>query len=200
MAVGSGNGRGRPFEKGKSGNPKGRPKKGESYSEILAQMATVKDIKLENGTTIERKRALCELFWTKALQNGDLKNGDVYAAKFIIERLEGKTPIQMSGVLDQDGNPTPIPMVLTIQRMTIEEWRKTYNEPSSGSPNLGKPKPSRVPRKKSSSEELKAAGRATSSSGTTSRTTKSGAKPGKESSSAGRTKSSKKSSEDPSKS
>ena len=189
MSVGSNNGPGNRFKPGQSGNPKGRPKKGESYSDILAQMAAIKDIRLGDGTLIDRKTALCEMMWTKAL-----RDKDTYAAKFIIERLEGKTPLTLQGPDDDDGNPTPVAVIQTVERMSLDDWRKAYsNENTSGVHSPDKPKPSPAPRRRSSSEEPREAGKATSSSATTSRITKNGGKPGKGSSSGGRTRSSTKS-------
>lgn len=184
MAAGSNVGPGHRFQKGQSGNPKGRPKKGESYTDLLTQMAAIKDVRLSDGKLIDRKTALCEMMWQKAI-----RDRDTYAAKFIIERLEGKTPLTLQGPDDEDGNPTPVALIQTVERMSLDEWRKAYSENTSGSPSPDKQKPSPAPRPKSSSAEPKEAARATTSSATSSRTTKNGAKPGKGSSSGGRTRS-----------
>ena len=110
------------------------------------------------------------------------------------ERLEGKTPLTLQGPDDDDGNPTPVAVIQTVERMSLDDWRKAYsNENTSGVHSPDKPKPSPAPRRRSSSEEPREEGKATSSSGTTSRTTKNGAKHGKGSSSGGRTRSSTKS-------
>lgn len=75
-----------PFKKGKSGNPKGRPKKGKALTDILIDVGAGK-IKYIGGTKVERKEALAMVLWDKAL------NGDVNAAKYIYDRIDGK-PIE----------------------------------------------------------------------------------------------------------
>jgi len=186
MAVGSG-GPGRRFQKGQSGNPKGRPKKGDSFTDILTAMASVKDVRTQDGKVLDRKTALCEMMWANTL-----REKDTYAAKFLIERMEGKVPLPLQGPPDEDGNPTPVAIIQTVERLSLDDWRKLYSEHTntSGSPSPAKPKPSRAQPTSSSSEEPREEGKATSSSGTISRITKNGEKRGKASSSGGRTKSS----------
>jgi hypothetical protein len=62
---------GRPFPKGVSGNPRGRPKRGESYSDLIREMAMLKDVRDARGALIERKRAIVEKLYSKAIRDGD---------------------------------------------------------------------------------------------------------------------------------
>jgi len=70
---------GRPFQKGQSGNPAGRPRKGETVTEVLRSMA----LELHAGN-ITRAEALARILWDSAL------GGDSKAIDVILDRLEGK--------------------------------------------------------------------------------------------------------------
>ena len=140
--------KGRPFKPGQTGNPKGRPKKGESMTDILGELAGIKDVTLPSGEKVTRKRALVERLWAKAI-----RDGDTTAIKFIIERLDGKTPQVIQGPDDEDGNPIPVAVVQVVRKRSIDEWQQEYtSRQSSGSPSPDKPKPSRARRSSSSSE------------------------------------------------
>jgi hypothetical protein len=76
------------FRKGQSGNPGGRPKKGLSLTDILRELGEVADVAM-NGEKIERKQALSEAIWKKAITEGDFQ-----CAKFIFERLDGMPKIK----------------------------------------------------------------------------------------------------------
>jgi hypothetical protein len=74
------------FKPGQSGNPKGRPRKGESLTEILREQATIKDV-ARGRTKIERQAAIADKLWTLAIR------GDIAAIKYIYDRLDG-SPVQ----------------------------------------------------------------------------------------------------------
>lgn len=67
------------WQKGQSGNPKGRPPKGESMAEVLREIAETTDA---DGVT--RKRKLLERIWDMA------ERGDQAAARLILEYVDGK--------------------------------------------------------------------------------------------------------------
>lgn len=90
-----------PFVKGQSGNPGGRPKRGVSMTDILRELGDIADVNL-NGTPVERKRALAEAVWSKAI-----KERDMTAIKFIYERTDG-LPLQRAEV---SGGEKPIGVV-----------------------------------------------------------------------------------------
>lgn len=83
---------GRPFPPGVSGNPKGRPKKGYSITEMMQEML---------GSEPEKKRALGEAILQKALA------GDVTAIKTLWNYMDGmpKQGIELSG---EDGGDIPV--------------------------------------------------------------------------------------------
>ena len=70
----------KPFKKGVSGNPKGRPKKGSAIADILNEIGVAPDDK----TGIENRRVMLTKVYMMA------KNGDMAAVHFIADRTEGK--------------------------------------------------------------------------------------------------------------
>lgn len=68
------------FEKGKSGNPGGRPKDGESLTALLNEYLKGTDPK----TKKERRQILIEKIYGKAI------NGDRAALTYIFDRMDGK--------------------------------------------------------------------------------------------------------------
>ena len=89
---------GRPkWKAGESGNPKGRPKKGETLTDILNQLGSVK--RLYGDSVVERKKALAEMLWSKAIDDKD-----IMAAKYIFDRIDG-TPIARNEISGPYGEP-----------------------------------------------------------------------------------------------
>lgn len=74
--------RGRPFKKGESGNPKGRPKKGETWKEIYER---VLDEASTENPEISIKEAIARSSATHAIE-------DPRFLKLVQERMEGKPP------------------------------------------------------------------------------------------------------------
>lgn len=68
------------FKKGQSGNPAGRPKKGEALTDILKAFLDKKD-----GSKT-RKQQLVERLYDLAMA------GEVSAMKYIFDRIDGKVP------------------------------------------------------------------------------------------------------------
>jgi hypothetical protein len=67
------------FKRGQSGNPKGRPPKGESMAEVPREIGET------TGTDgMPRKRKLLERIWEMA------ERGDLAAARLILEYVDGK--------------------------------------------------------------------------------------------------------------
>ena len=88
-----------PFEAGKSGNPKGRPKKGKAMTDALRTALN----KSEDGK--QNKRAIAEKLVELA------RGGNVEAMKMVFERVDGKVP--QTNVLqgDEDGGPVTVRVV-----------------------------------------------------------------------------------------
>lgn len=82
--------RGRPFPGGESGNPRGRPKKGESFSEVIRERFTR-----------PKKQKVAD----KAI--GLAEDGDVTAMKFLRDTTEGRPAQPIVG--DEEA---PIPVSL----------------------------------------------------------------------------------------
>ena len=100
------------FQKGQSGNPKGRPKKGTSINEILRDMIGSNEIKLTVTTDLPGKSPETKESSIKASKSmayainlaliSKAVNGDVYAINTIYDRLIGK-PIS-SEKQDKEGS------------------------------------------------------------------------------------------------
>ena len=93
--------RGRPFPKGKSGNPRGRPRDGSSYAEILRGMGALKDVRSSKGELIERKRALCERIWSLAIRDGNLAAMNMIMSKEPTEPGASEDPRRVLVILQQ---------------------------------------------------------------------------------------------------
>ena len=69
-----------PFKKGKSGNPRGRPKKGQALTEILNEK-----LDQEHGKAKKLKReVIAEKIISLAI------SGDLGALRYIFDRLDGR--------------------------------------------------------------------------------------------------------------
>ena len=90
--------RGNPWPKGKSGNPKGRPKDGESIAGIFAAVLGQEDVPLSKDKKISRYRAIVLKLSQMAIE------GNVAAAVYCVNRIEGM-PIQSLKVGGDKENP-----------------------------------------------------------------------------------------------
>ena len=70
-----------PFKQGQSGNPKGRPKKGETLTDLLREKI---DIPKTAKSKLTRKEKIIETLITMA------EAGDVPAIKYVFDRMDGK--------------------------------------------------------------------------------------------------------------
>lgn len=71
------------FQKGVSGNPNGRPKKGQTMTDILEKTLKKKTVKVD-GKLISGKEAAAMKLLRLAME------GDVAALKYIFDRIDGK--------------------------------------------------------------------------------------------------------------
>lgn len=88
-----------PFEKGKSGNPNGRPKGKKAFGEML-KLALNAPLD-EHGNKL---RGVAEKLVTLAL------NGEEWAIKEVADRIDGK--VAQSVVGDEDGPPVKVHQVI----------------------------------------------------------------------------------------
>lgn len=99
-----------PFKPGVSGNPKGRPKKGDSYTEYIDKaVKKLKSVqKSKDGTVLNKYKGKAVL----AMALVDLATNKEYppqirmqAIKEIIDRTDGKAPqyLAMKTQIEQDG-------------------------------------------------------------------------------------------------
>lgn len=90
------------FEKGKSGNPNGRPKKGYSIAAALRD-AMAETLEIPNPDGTKRSVTKAEFLSMKLFQMAS--SGDMAAIKMCLDRVDGlpKQEIEMSG--DAQGAP-----------------------------------------------------------------------------------------------
>jgi len=90
-----------PFEKGKSGNPGGRPARGKSFGDILEELLALQDDELTErfGTPMTKKEKLAFLIIEELLSGRTL---NPRLLDFIANRLEGPLPqVSLKGDLPQ---------------------------------------------------------------------------------------------------
>ena len=76
---------GRPFPKGTSGNPKGRPKKGTTWKDVITRATN--QVRLVEADGKKQKQRVKELIVKKQIELA--MAGDKHATKFLAEREEG---------------------------------------------------------------------------------------------------------------
>ena len=74
------------FQKGVSGNPNGRPRKGKTMTDILEKTLRAKSVKM-GGKMVSGKEAAAMKLLQLAVQ------GDVAALKYIFDRIDGRPEI-----------------------------------------------------------------------------------------------------------
>ncbi|MDR1239564.1 MAG: hypothetical protein LBK27_05590 [Treponema sp.] len=97
--------RGRPFAKGESGNPKGRPPKGESLTDVL------KTVMGEEGKVLAAEKLLDMAF-------GKGRRPPYFPAlKYLFDRTEGEPVKAIAAAVENTG----ISVVLLREKQTVEE-------------------------------------------------------------------------------
>ena len=91
------------WKPGQSGNPNGRPPRGETLSELLRVKLREQNVNV-NGAKVEAKEAII-LQLIKLAVSGDLR-----AIQYIMDRIDGK-PLQPSEVSGPEGGPVEIEQV-----------------------------------------------------------------------------------------
>jgi len=76
----------KPFTKGHSGNPAGRPLKEYCLTNLLRQQGDIQDFETKEGL-ITRNEGIAKKLWDMAI------SGDVPAIKYLFDRIDGK-PLQ----------------------------------------------------------------------------------------------------------
>tara|TARA_R110002110_G_scaffold60364_1_gene169972 strand:+ start:125 stop:508 length:384 start_codon:yes stop_codon:yes gene_type:complete len=88
---------GRPFKKGQSGNPNGRPKKGEAWADVARELLDSNEIEINmvmgNGKQ-KRLSMVADKSFRHAVIIGQINQamqGNVQSAKELADRTEGKS-------------------------------------------------------------------------------------------------------------
>ena len=79
------NGPGKPFVKGESGNPRGRPKKGTTWKDVITRATN--QLRIDEKDERKRKKRVKELIIRRQIELA--LAGDKHATKFLAEREEG---------------------------------------------------------------------------------------------------------------
>mgnify|MGYP006916046021 CR=1 FL=1 len=114
------------FQKGKSGNPKGRPRKGKSFNDIfLAELGKMKqeitDPKTGKSRVIDGKTAMC-LAYIRLAFHGESEGIREKALDRIMTRIDGPIiqQIELSGSVEQNGTQALVNMI-DINKLSPEE-------------------------------------------------------------------------------
>jgi hypothetical protein len=112
--------RGKPFPKGVSGNPNGRPKKECCLTSLIKEQADQMVTLKINGkeVTMSYGRAAVYGMFTKAIK------GDVSAFKEIIERIDGKV-VTLQEHTGKDGGPI---QTQELSELSPEERKRRIDE------------------------------------------------------------------------
>ncbi|MEX2444492.1 MAG: DUF5681 domain-containing protein [Alkalispirochaeta sp.] len=115
------------FVRGQSGNPRGRPKKGQALTEILEKHAKKRDVEF-HGRNISRKEALSQKLWSLAL------SGDVAAIRYIFDRIDGRPRQDMDLNAEID---TPSGVLVVPGTLDPEDWDRLAREQQAGNEPAG---------------------------------------------------------------
>lgn len=107
---------GRRFQPGQSGNPKGRPKKEDTWKYIFSTLLELEDVAMPDGSKITRKQAIALRMIQEAMK------GRVEAANFIGKYTEDQEPTSISP-LESGRNPL-VCEIFTMKKETLESWNK----------------------------------------------------------------------------
>lgn len=89
------------FKKGQSGNPKGRPKKGDAITDIIREtLDQVREVR-DDETGRVRKRTLKQLLVNTLIRLG-VVDKDLDAIKYLIDRCDGKPPQRIEVEADDE--------------------------------------------------------------------------------------------------
>lgn len=92
------------WKPGQTGNPNGRPPRGETLTDILRVKLRELKVKGKGNKPIEAKEALMITLLNIAMA------GDLRAIQYIMDRVDGK-PVQMSEISGPEGGPVEIEQV-----------------------------------------------------------------------------------------
>lgn len=112
---------GRPWKKGQSGNPNGRPKKDASLTSLMKEMLDKPADYIAPGATPDDKtwrQVITKALFTKAAK------GDVKAIELVLDRTEGKVPASFDGTGLVEGVPTFLLWMADGSRITAKDLAK----------------------------------------------------------------------------
>jgi hypothetical protein len=101
------------FQKGISGNPKGRPKKGQTMTDVL-RMAMESPVTGPNGNKMTLKEAMASKLIELAA------SGESWAIKYIYDRIDG-SPRQVTELTGEEGDPIQVHFV-SPKEMDTDNW------------------------------------------------------------------------------
>jgi hypothetical protein len=105
-----------PLPKGRTNNPRGRPRKNRTLTELLAKFANSKIVANPGGPGYEyngmkARDAIIKMMWQKAIYDTDM-----IAGKYIFDRIDGKPVETLKAEIDRGD----IPLFRALQKALFE--------------------------------------------------------------------------------
>jgi hypothetical protein len=113
-------GPGKRWVKGQSGNPRGAPRKENSWKSILSNLLSFEDVTMPDGSKISRKRAIAMRMVQEALK------GNINAANLICKYTESGKPTILS--LSDSESSLTMGKVFVVRKETLESWNRRKKE------------------------------------------------------------------------
>ncbi len=112
---------GRRFKPGQSGNPKGRPKKENTWKYIFDTLLAIEDVIMPDGSKITRKQAIAIRMVQEALK------GSIGAVNLICKYTDSSEQPTALNATDFKSNPVTS-KVYMVHKETIESWNKRLQQ------------------------------------------------------------------------
>ncbi len=144
----------KPFKKGVSGNPKGKPKGAKGFAATLRKIMDIESLSEDILAGENRKMSNSEKMMIKLYDiatTDHKKNKDLKAMEMIMDRLEGK-PVQKQEITGADGDALLVEEI--TKSMTPKQAAEIYMAEVKN-PNISKKAVENKSKKKASKKKVK---------------------------------------------